>query len=223
MRGSMADVFKVPTISAPVTQPQAAGSALVGAVAVSSGAADAGKVLILDATGQIDPSFISGGGSQLYVNTVPVSNPNFQDSGTVTWSHTGSNIQASAASGAWAGLTGDLTESQVIPFDGGTPGTPDTGISRLGAASLAIGNGTNGNSTGKLTLASILAGTGTNIPAYGIASTHAPTVDNGVAFAAFDGELQVTASADSSTYWASGLFETVVLGTKNYANVVGVD
>jgi hypothetical protein len=57
----------------------------------------------------------------------------------------------SSGSSAWAALTGDLTETQVIPWDGGIPGTKDTGISRLGAASLAIGNGTAGDYSGTLT------------------------------------------------------------------------
>jgi hypothetical protein len=55
-------------------------------------------------------------------------------------------------SSSWAGLTGDLTETQVIPWDGGTVGTPDSGISRIGAGSLAIGNGTAGDFTGSLTV-----------------------------------------------------------------------
>lgn len=46
---------------------------------------------------------------------------------------------------AWNALTGTLSNGQVIPYG-------DTGISRLGAASLAIGNGTAGNTTGNLSL-----------------------------------------------------------------------
>jgi len=53
---------------------------------------------------------------------------------------------------AWKNLTGDLTETQVIPWDGGTPGTPDTGISRTGVASLAVGNGSAGDFSGSLKL-----------------------------------------------------------------------
>ena len=67
-------------------------------------------------------------------------------SGNTSW------VAQSGGSSTWAGLTGDLTETQVIPFDGGTVGTPDTGISRLGAASLGIGNGTAGNASGSLTV-----------------------------------------------------------------------
>jgi len=58
----------------------------------------------------------------------------------------------------WASLTGDLTETQVIPFDGGTLGTPDSGISRIAAAGLAIGNGSAGDYSGSLKLNSLIAG-----------------------------------------------------------------
>ena len=49
------------------------------------------------------------------------------------------------AAPAWANLTGTLSNGQVIPYG-------DAGISRLGAASLAIGNGTAGDTSGTLTL-----------------------------------------------------------------------
>jgi hypothetical protein len=55
-------------------------------------------------------------------------------------------------SAKWANLTGDLTETQVIPWDGAVVGTPDTGISRLGAGSLAIGTGAAGSIAGNLSL-----------------------------------------------------------------------
>jgi hypothetical protein len=59
-----------------------------------------------------------------------------------------------AAAAAWATLTGILTNGQVIPYG-------DTGISRLGAASLAIGNGTAGDSSG--TLLATVYGIGTTV------------------------------------------------------------
>ena len=65
---------------------------------------------------------------------------------------------AAAALVHWSTLLGDLAETQVIPFDGGTPGTADTGISRLGAASLAVGNGTARDFSGNVSLNSILFG-----------------------------------------------------------------
>ena len=52
----------------------------------------------------------------------------------------------------WAALSGDLRETQVIPFDGGTVGTPDTGISRINTGEVAIGDGTMGDYSGSLKL-----------------------------------------------------------------------
>jgi hypothetical protein len=49
---------------------------------------------------------------------------------------------------AWSALTGTLANGTVIPYS-------DSGISRLGAASLAIGNGTNGDFTGSLKLTTL--------------------------------------------------------------------
>ena len=66
---------------------------------------------------------------------------------------------AAAALVHWSTLLGDLAETQVIPFDGGTPGTADTGISRLGAASLAVGNGTAGDYSGSLNANAVNLGT----------------------------------------------------------------
>ncbi len=60
--------------------------------------------------------------------------------------------------GTWAGLTGDLTTSKVIPWDGGTVGTPDTGLSRKAAGEVAIGNGTAGDFTGSLLATNIALG-----------------------------------------------------------------
>jgi hypothetical protein len=69
------------------------------------------------------------------------------------------------ASAAWSALTGDLTETQVIPWDGGTIGTPDTGISRIGAASLAIGNGTAGSFVGGVKMGALYSvGTSETFP-----------------------------------------------------------
>jgi hypothetical protein len=58
----------------------------------------------------------------------------------------------------WSGLTGSLTETQVIPFDGPTPGTADTWISRSAAGTVAIGaTSTPGNASGTLECATIYA------------------------------------------------------------------
>jgi hypothetical protein len=59
---------------------------------------------------------------------------------------------------AWKNLTGDLTETQVIPWDGSTPGTPDTGISRASAGEIAVGNGTAGNVSGNVSCNSLRLG-----------------------------------------------------------------
>src|ERR1039458_8446380 len=69
------------------------------------------------------------------------------------------DIVSLADSHRWASLTGDLTINQVIPWDGPTVGTPDTGISRVSAGVLAIGNGTQGNASGTLTLAGLYVAT----------------------------------------------------------------
>jgi hypothetical protein len=73
----MPDLFK----SVKITQPTPGGplvEQVVGAVQTSTGtAADAGKLVVLNATGQIDSSMISGGSSSVSVNGTSVSNPNF--------------------------------------------------------------------------------------------------------------------------------------------------
>ena len=74
---------------------------------------------------------------------------------------TGTGVKWAAVSSTetWAALTGAMTATQVAPWYNATS-TIDSGISRLGAASLAIGNGTAGDFTGSLGLAqlSIAAG-----------------------------------------------------------------
>jgi hypothetical protein len=78
---------------------------------------------------------------------------------TLTGAGAGSYVKADGSGygtpggggGTWAGLTGDLTETQVIPFDGPTVGTADSGISRLAPVSLAVGNGTTGSYSGTFT------------------------------------------------------------------------
>jgi len=69
----------------------------------------------------------------------------------------------SGGAAAWATLTGDMTETQVAPWDGPTVGTKDTGISRTAPATLAIGNGTTGDSSGFLKLVSVGSGTTTSL------------------------------------------------------------
>jgi hypothetical protein len=117
----------------------------------------------------IDTAF-GQGGTTVQVNGAIVNDPNFNNTipaapigySNVTWQVSGSNVSAYIATSGqtetWAGLTGDLTIAQVIPFDGPTVGTPDTGISRLGVNSLAFGNGLTGDITAMLTFGNMEVG-----------------------------------------------------------------
>jgi hypothetical protein len=117
----------------------------------------------------IDTAF-GQGGTTVQVNGAIVNDPNFNNTipaapigySNVTWQVSGSNVSAyittSGQTETWAGLTGDLTIAQVIPFDGPTVGTPDTGISRLGVNSLAFGNGLTGDITAMLTFGNMEVG-----------------------------------------------------------------
>jgi hypothetical protein len=67
----------------------------------------------------------------------------------------------SSGSSAWSALTGAMTYTQVAPWYNATS-TVDSGISRLGAASLAIGNGTAGDFTGTLKLTEVLLADGSS-------------------------------------------------------------
>jgi len=82
----------------------------------------------------------------------------------LTINGSGYPVWAAPAAAAWASLSGDLTETQVIPFDGGTPGTKDTIISRSAPGTVAIGTtGSAGDYSGSLTLQSEnIIGTGTS-------------------------------------------------------------
>src|SRR5271157_196347 len=63
-------------------------------VSVSSGAADAGAIPMLDASGQIDPSMIpgGGGGSTVSVNGTLVANPDFNDALPAAPAASGRNV-----------------------------------------------------------------------------------------------------------------------------------
>jgi len=76
---------------------------------------------------------------------------------------TGTGVKWAAVSSAetWAALTGAMTYTQVAPWYNATS-TVDSGISRLGAASLAIGNGTAGDFTGALKLGTMILAGGTS-------------------------------------------------------------
>ena len=139
-------------------------------------------------------SFSSGNLSPLFTTSVatPTTTPalsfslNTQNANTVFAGPTSGGaaaptfralVAADLPAGTWATLTGDLTETQVIPWDGGTVGTPDTGISRISAGVLGIGTGAQGSSNGTIVaasgaIASQIAGTlGTQL-----ATPNAPTI-----------------------------------------------
>ena len=77
---------------------------------------------------------------------------------------TGTGVKWAAVSSTetWAALTGAMTATQVAPWYNATS-TIDSGISRLGAASLAIGNGTAGDFTGALELTTLTFADSTNM------------------------------------------------------------
>jgi len=133
------------------------------------------------------------------------------------------NISAFVATAdvtAWSALTGDLRETQVIPFDGPTIGTPDSGISRIGAGSLAIGDGTSGDTSGSLTLSTIFVST---VDTFALSLTGTFTDSTGHV-----GTIgQVLESTVTGTQWitpvSSGFLYTVVSKTSNYLANSGDD
>ena len=77
---------------------------------------DATAGAILDQNMALIDAALGSGSSSVYVNAVKIGSPNFKNSATVTFSVSGSDVTATAGSGAWAALTGDLTETQVLPW-----------------------------------------------------------------------------------------------------------
>jgi hypothetical protein len=77
-----------------------------------------------------------------------------------------------AGTPAWSALTGTLSNGQVIPY-------ADTGISRLGAASLAVGNGTAGDTTGNLSFNKVIKYAGISTVVAGVPSLRATAVLTG--------------------------------------------
>ena len=90
---------------------------------------------------------------------------------------TGTGVKWAAVSSTetWAALTGAMTATQVAPWYNATS-TIDSGISRLGAASLAIGNGTAGDTTGNLSFNKVIKYAGVATVSAGVPSELA-TVD----------------------------------------------
>ena len=108
----------------------------------------------------------------------------------------------------WANLTGNLNTSQVIPWI-------DAGIAYLGTASLAIGNGTEGDASGNLDLATIVASSsvtagvnatsaGTLVIANGGALGVSVTLQNLGATTAYNFNLPTTAGAAGSALISQG-------------------
>ena len=127
---------------------------------------------------------------------------------------TGTGVKWAAVSSTetWAALTGAMTATQVAPWYNATS-TIDSGISRLGAASVALGNGTAGNSSGALLAAGYGFGaTATSAsPDTGISRLAAGSiaVGNGTATSTA-GSLVMTTATVSSTlyggvYWSGGV------------------
>ena len=111
-----------------------------------------------DMPSQLANNFVILDNGVLKVNGTVVPTPaNFINTPSVTFTADAhGNVSAiSVSSSVWANLTGNLTETQVVPWDGPTVGTKDTGISRIGVASLAIGNGIAGDFSGNLKLTGI--------------------------------------------------------------------
>src|ERR1039458_2809221 len=124
---------------------------------------DATAGAILDQNMALIDAALGSGSSSVYVNAVKIGSPNFKNSATVTFSVSGSDVTATAGSGAWAALTGDLTETQVLPWDGDTPGTKDTFLSRGGPGLVCVGTtGTAGDYTGSLKLTTLTFADGTS-------------------------------------------------------------
>ena len=76
--------------------------------------------------------------------------------------------------GSWSALTRAMTYTQVAPWYNATS-TVDSGISRLGAGSLAIGNGTAGDVTGALSLTTLnVLNSGSSTPAIVVTASGTP-------------------------------------------------
>src|SRR5208337_3055019 len=98
-----------------------------------------------------------------------------------------------SSSGAWATLTGDLTSTQAIPFDGPSVGTPDTGLSRLGPGIVGFGTGAAASTAGGLvaTTATITNGIATTATVANLTATTA-TITNEIATTATVANLTAT-------------------------------
>lgn len=152
---------------------------------------------------------------------------------------TGTGVKWAAVSSTetWAALTGAMTATQVAPWYNATS-TIDSGVSRLGAASLAIGNGTAGDTTGTLTVKHLnvidatsdnalsLVGTdnGTNLLSFNL--TSAPTTSVVAAYLHTNGLAWYTTSesfAILSNSHGVGVISTGVYGWGSGIPSAGLD
>jgi hypothetical protein len=100
-----------------------------------------------------------------------------------------SGLATVATSGSYADLSGKPSIPPVIPVSPLQLGASDTGISRIGAAQLAIGNGTANNTSGSLSLAYIHSATTGTVSGYftgndvgqwnNVQIDHSPATGNG--------------------------------------------
>ena len=111
---------------------------------------------------------------------------------------TGTGVKWAAVSSTetWAALTGAMTATQVAPWYNATS-TIDSGISRLGAASFAFGNGTAGNTTGNI---SAQTHTVTASSAAPTSASTAGTIGQIIAYGGFLYYCSVTGVAGSATW-----------------------
>lgn len=92
------------------------------------------------------------------------------------------------------GVIGWTTQSGTF-----TAGAPDVGFSRTGAAALALGNGTQGNISGALSLASLTAGNQIDMPNGSVNAAGAPAV-----FFAANANTGFAANSSNFCIWESG-------------------
>jgi hypothetical protein len=128
----------------------------------------------------------------------------------------------------WSGLTGNLTETQVVPFDGPTPGTADTWISRSAAGTVAIGaTSTPGDASGTLNLTNIgIAGKSTVTQEYGYTAFTSVNGSLGFLFygtTIFEDGASVYGSftLNSGALFAPLLVNPATLTSDNYTAVAG--
>jgi hypothetical protein len=206
-----------------VTQPNLGGplnESLVGAVQTSNGAPDAGKVVLLNASGQLDSTL--GGGSQVSVNGTSIANPNFDGlpaapagDQNVTWAFSGSSVAAyvvqvnNSTPGILPHLLGTAGK---IPIDqgNGTVAWADPLVQGLYAPGVNV----NTANPGSTPINPVLIGAQGPGPGFALTNLSVDSLGN----------LLVTSSGGSGTQYVSGTTVTPATGTlalgQNASNVV---